>query len=125
MPEGLELEGVPARIVEEHRRLLPRLAGVAGPRLDDERNTRGPDAVRHPRELLPSENGPEVRHGNREVLDLAGGFRAHDRSRRVGRDLIAEEVEIHPGFRASALSASEDRAVEPPGRGEIADVECE
>ena len=43
----------------------------------------------------------------------------------VGRDLVAEEVEVHPGVGAPALAAAEDLAVEPAGGVEVADEKGE
>ena len=53
--EGLELQRVAARVLEEHRRLLPRLAGEADVRLDPETHPRRRDAIRAYERALPSD----------------------------------------------------------------------
>ena len=43
----------------------------------------------------------------------------------VGDDLVAEEVEVDPGFAAAAFGEAEFRAVEFAGFGDVADLEGE
>ena len=74
---------------------------------------------------IPGEQGAEVghRHGNAfdqpRVLGRCGAAGV------VGRDLIAEEIEVHPTVSAAAFPAAQDLAIEPAGRGQIAHEEGE
>ena len=94
--EGLELDRVPARVEDEHRRLLADLASEADG-LDPECT---PALRLH--ELHRSQaNRPEVAHGDVavDVVGLGGTARRGE----DGRDLVAEEVEVDPVLRAAAL----------------------
>ncbi|MOA35712.1 hypothetical protein D3C78_1571820 [compost metagenome] len=52
----------------------------------------------------------------------AAGIRHGKRLAQVQRDLVAEEVEVHPGLGAAAFLAAEQAAVEGAGLVEITDV---
>ena len=86
---------------------------------------RGADPAGDGVELVPAEQRAEVRHRHQDVLDLPGVLGRRHRAGVVGRDLVAEEVEVHPGVGAAAFAAAEDLAVEPAGGVEIADEEGE
>src|SRR2546427_3361719 len=125
MPEALELQGVSAGIEEEHRGLLPWLTGVPDPRLQDERQAGRMDALLQRAELLPFEQGAEVRHRNLDAFNLSGVLGGRHRAGRVGRDLVAEEVEVDPAVGTAALAAAQDLAVESSGAREVADEKGE
>src|SRR5688500_12862285 len=67
--EGFELQSVPARVEEEHRGLLARLAAEADVGLDDERDARAPHALGQLFEQRGGDDGPEVRHGHVAAVD--------------------------------------------------------
>ena len=66
-----------------------------------------------------------MRHRNQHALDLAGVLGRRHAAGGVGGDLVAEEVEVHPGLGAAAFAAAEDLAIEPAGGLEVADEEGE
>jgi hypothetical protein len=66
-----------------------------------------------------------MRHRHLNAVDLSGMVGRRHRAGGVGRDLVAEEIEVDPGIGAASLGAAEDIAVEPAGRGEIPNEERE
>src|ERR1044072_6579119 len=69
--EGFELQSAPARVEEEHRGLLTRLAYEAHVQLDGERDARALHALGQLFELRGRENDAEVRH--RHAAGNGGG----------------------------------------------------
>src|SRR5262245_44120672 len=120
--ERLELEGVAREVANEERRLLARLADVAGPERDHDLAAGALDPARDGRELVPAEDRADVRQRHGDAVDVAGVGRRRDRAD-VRRDLVAEEVEVDPRVGRAPLAAAEELAVEPPRRREVADVE--
>src|SRR5262245_8900398 len=125
MLEALELQSVSARIAEKHRHLLARLARISDAWLDDERNFRLPNSLGHSGKFVPCQQCTEMRHGHPNTIDHAGIDSRHHRPRDVGRDLMSEEVEVHPGIRAPSFPAAQHATIESPGRGEVTHEESD
>jgi hypothetical protein len=110
--EGLELERVVGWVVEEHRRLLAHLAGEAYAGLDDELHGVRTHAFGELVPLAPIQHDAEMRH--RHVLAIDDVVvRARPPTWVEMRDqLVAEEIEIHPGIGAASFRAAQQLAVE-------------
>src|SRR4051812_46961314 len=125
MSEALELEGVAAGVEQKHGGLLSRLTRVADSGLEDEGDLRSPDAIGQGRKGIPLQQRPEMGHWHLNPFDLTGVLGRSNIAGRVGRDLVAEEVEVDPRVSAAPLAAAKDVAVESSGRGEIPNEESE
>src|SRR6185503_5317395 len=121
--EGLELEGVPRRVAEEERRLLPHLAGEADLGLDQELDPCRAQALDPRAPALHREHDPEVAHGHVVPVDHIGRERVL--LRHVGRELVPEEVEIDPALRAAPDRTAQQARVEGARRLDVAHGEGE
>src|SRR5262245_23776851 len=117
--EGLEFERVPARVGQEHRRLLAGLALETDAGLDDESGARGLQLGGQGLPVAHLEHHAEMRHRHvvavhRVVTGAARGARND-----VADELVAEEVEIHPLRGAPSLGTAQQFAVEGSGGREV------
>lgn len=109
--KGLELEGIPRRVQEEHGRLFPDLPLKADVRFDDKINALGFQVLREILEDVPRKDHPIVRHRYilavyRIRMQLLFRFRFV-----VYHQLMPEEVEIDPVVAASPFGAIEHIAI--------------
>lgn len=120
----LELQVVPARVLEEHRPLLPRHPLEPKCRLDDELDVGGPQALHESVELGQGQRQPRVGNWhlvtvNGVVIILAAVIIPHPMS----YNLVAVEGVILPLLAAPALDAAKDTAVELLGKSKVVNGE--
>ena len=129
IPEGFELERVPRRVEQEHRRLLARLTRKAYVRLDEKAHGVPPQPLRKRFPLRHLEHHAAVRNGHTVAVDRIEmrGDPSVPAERRVqmADELMSAEVEIHPMLCASPLGASENTLVEGPRLGDVADLQSD
>src|SRR3954453_18693388 len=100
--EGLELQRVAGRVVEEHRPLLADASGKAHIRLDHEGPTSRTETLGELGELVDLQDQTEVRHRHVVAVDrVVDSLVCH--GRKMGDDLVSAEVPVDPRIRTAAL----------------------
>lgn len=122
--QPLDLDGIAARIEEEHRPLLAGLAFETHDRRNVEAHALLFQALGQHEPIRQAQHHAHMRHQYEVVADLAGP-RDFEGLAQMQRQLMAKEIEIDPGIRAAPFLATKHVAVEPAGLIEIGDVKGE
>src|SRR4030095_1175493 len=112
--ETFHLDGITARIEEEHGSLLAGFAFKTHHRWNIERNAclLQPASKREP--CVQRQHDAQMRHHHHVVSNLACS-RHFERLSKVKRNLVSEEIKIDPGIRAATLFASKNGSVKRSG----------
>jgi hypothetical protein len=121
MAKCFEFQRISTEITKEHRGLFAWLADKPKARGDHERNMGGFESLCQTVEFIPIENSAEVWNGDFDSVDMTMGHFARHYGGYVRGDLVSEEIEIDPRFRASAFGTTEQFAIEATRRSQIDD----
>ena len=119
--EGLEFEGIAARVEQEHGGLLANLSFESNVRFDHKFGTERLEALCQRFPFFPSQDDAEVRNRNVVPVDrvavnalLRGGFRVF-----VNHQLMPVKVEVDPLVTGTTLFQAKDLSVKSAGCSQV------
>src|SRR6056297_3009084 len=118
----LQFHRITRGVTKEHGPLLARLTLEPHRGRDNEIDLRRAQPPGNALPLGQGQHHAEMRHRHHVIADLAGGLGGKGRAQ-MQRQLMPEEIEIHPGFGRAPLDAAQKPAIKAPRRVEIGHID--